>query len=77
MGNIIKWIMASNRWLHLLGGFAVGLLSNTFYCSVLAGVGVAGALEFKDYQWGGRPDVIDFLITIVGVAMGFALRAVV
>lgn len=71
MAKIIEWFKDSNRWKHLLGGFIIGLLCNGWYCAALCGTGVAGALEFKDWQWGGKPDIIDFLLTVGGVAMGY------
>lgn len=41
---------------------------------LLLGVGVAGSLEFKDYQLGGKPDWIDFTLTFVGVNIGYTIR---
>ena len=75
MKNIINWFKQSNRWKHFVGGFGIGVLSNTLYCAGLAGLGVASALEFKDTQWGGKWDWIDWGITVAGVAVGFGLRA--
>lgn len=75
--SIIDWFKQSNRWKHLLGGVVVGALADDWYCATLAGVGVAGAMEFKDYQWGGKPDWVDFALTIAGVAAGFGLRTLI
>lgn len=75
--NIIQWILESNRWKHLTGGILVGAGADDIYCAAYAGIGVAGALELKDYQWGGKPDWIDFTLTIVGVAIGYASRVFV
>jgi len=72
--NIINWFKESNRWKHLVGGVAVGLFANDAYCAAYAGVGVAGAMEFKDWQWGGKPDIIDFGLTVAGVAIGYGIR---
>jgi len=66
--------MASNRFKHLGLGAVYGLAADDWYCAVYGGAGVAGALEFKDYQWGGKPDVIDFALTFVGVMAGFGIR---
>ena len=75
--NIIQWILESNRWKHLTGGILVGAGADDIYCAAYAGIGVAGALELKDYQWGGKPDWVDFTLTIVGVAIGYASRVFV
>lgn len=74
MKKIIDWFKESNRWKHLLGGFIIGLLCNSWYCAGLTGTGVAGALEFKDWQWGGKPDIIDFLLTLGGTMLGYSTR---
>lgn len=74
MKNVIEWIKQSNRWKHLLGGVLVGLGSNDLYCAAYSGVGVASALELKDKLWGSTIDLVDWSITLVGVAIGFGLH---
>lgn len=74
MNKFLKFLTTSNRHKHLLGGVVIGMLANTPYCAVYAGVGVASALELKDKLWGGKPDVVDWTMTIVGVALGYGLR---
>jgi hypothetical protein len=70
MRKIIDWIKDSNRWKHFVGGFIIGVFADSWYCALYAGSGVAGALELKDYLWGGKPDVIDFILTVAGAALG-------
>lgn len=72
--KIIDWFKQSNRWKHFVGGVAIGAGADDVYCAAYAGVGVAGALEFKDWQWGGKPDWIDFTLTVSGVAVGYTAR---
>lgn len=72
-----KWMNESNRWKHLAGGLIIGAGANDLYCAAYVGIGVAGAMEFKDHQWGGKPDWIDFSLTVIGVAMGYGLRVCV
>ena len=72
--RFLNFLTTSNRHKHLLGGVVIGALANTPYCAAYAGVGVASALELKDKLWGGKPDVVDWAITIVGVALGYGLR---
>lgn len=64
-----QWLSQSHRLHHLVGGFAVG-----FLCGIVAAVSVAAALEFKDKQWGGKPDWIDFVLTVLGGLVGGMLR---
>ena len=77
MKRIIEWILASNRLNHLSGGYVVGLGADDWYCAEYVGFGVAGALEFKDYQWGGKPDWIDFVLTVAGVNLGYLTRTLI
>ena len=74
MKRIWQWLKESNRIKHLVGGVAVGLGANDWYCAEYVGIGVAGSLEFKDYQWGGKPDWVDFTLTFVGVNIGYTIR---
>ena len=74
MKRIWQWLKDSNRLKHLLLGVGVGLGANDWYCTEYVGVGVAGSLEFKDYQLGGKPDWIDFTLTFVGVNIGYTIR---
>ena len=74
MKKVFHFLTTSNRHKHLLGGVVIGVLANTPYCAGYAGVGVASALELKDKLWGGKPDVVDWVVTIVGVALGYGLR---
>ena len=67
--NLWQWFRTSHRIHHLAGGFAVG-----FACGIDAAVAVAAALEFKDRQWGGKPEWIDFALTVAGGALGAFLR---
>ena len=74
MNKIFKWMGDSNRWKHLVGGILIGMGSNSLYCAAYAGIGVASALELKDKLWGGKIDVIDWAMTVIGVALGYTSR---
>ena len=78
MNNIIKaiinWIKASNRYAHLGLGIICGLFANDWYCLEYCAIGVSGALEFKDWQWGGKPDIVDFILTVAGFNIGYLIR---
>lgn len=73
----LNWLSQSNRYKHLLGGFVLGSLCSSPYCALLCGFSVAGALEFKDIQWGGKWDWIDWLLTIGGVSIGYTIKALI
>lgn len=77
MKKIWNWLKESNRLKHFIGGVFTGIGANSLYCAAYAGVGVAAALELKDYQWGGKPDWIDFSLTVLGVAIGYCIRVLI
>ena len=54
----------------------IGLFANSVYCAAYAGIGIASALELKDKLWGGKPDIVDWSLTVAGVAIGYGLRVV-
>ena len=72
--KIWEWLNDSNRLKHLGLGFVYGLGANGWYCAAYGGLGVSLALEFKDGQWGGKPDLVDAALTFVGVMAGDASR---
>ena len=74
MKKVITWLKESNRYKHLIGGMAIGLLSDDWYCATLVGCGVAFSLEYKDKAHGGIWDWIDLGLTMVGVIVGYGLR---
>ena len=74
MNKLVKWLRESNRWKHIVGGVAIGAFANSAYCAAYAGIGVASALELKDKLWGGKPDLIEFALTIQDVTIGYAIR---
>jgi hypothetical protein len=77
MKKIINWLFASNRLKHIGYGVLIGFGADDWYCAEYTGIGVAGALELKDYLWGGKPDWIDFTLTVVGVNIGYGIRTLV
>ena len=74
MENIISWLKESHRLQHVVGGLAIGLLSDSNYCATLSGLGVASSLELKDKLWGGKWDWVDWALTIGGVIVGRLIR---
>ena len=74
MKEILNWLKKSNRWKHLLGGIAIGFGSDNWYCTEYTGILVAGSLELKDKLWGGKIDIIDFILTVIGANIGYLLK---
>lgn len=77
MKKIIIWLKESHRWLHIVGGLAIGLFSDSNYCAALSGLGVASSLELKDKLWGGKWDWIDWALTMDGVIVGRLIRVLI
>ena len=65
--NIINigWIKKSNRLKHLLYAIPIGIIF-----TILCVLGVASGMEFKDKQWGGSWDWLDWIATIMGGVVG-------
>ena len=74
MNKVSKWLLSSNRYKHVVGGNIIGFLADSDYCAALCGIGVAGALEYKDKAHGGKWDWIDFALTCAGVIVGRLIR---
>lgn len=66
------WLTESNRLKHLLYGIPTG-----FVFTILCVLGVASGMEFKDRQWGGEWDWLDWLATMLGGMVGQAIQAAV
>lgn len=63
------WLLKSNRQKHFLYAIPIG-----FILTILCVIGIASGLEFKDTQYGGKWDWLDWLATILGGAVGQALQ---
>jgi len=48
-----------------------------FVFTILAVLGCATGMEFKDRQWGGKWDWLDWLATMLGGLIGQVLQALV
>ena len=66
------WLMKSNRHKHLLYAIPCALL-----LSILFVVGLAAGMEFKDKQWGGSWDWLDFIATLMGGVVGQSIQLLV
>lgn len=67
-----NWITESNRWKHFLYAIPLALV-----LTVLAAIGCAGGMEFKDLQYGNRWDWLDFLATVLGGIVGQAMQVLI
>lgn len=65
----MTWLKESNRNKHLLYAIPIGLV-----LTILAVIGCAFGMEFKDKQWGGKFDWLDLAATLIGGAIGQALQ---
>lgn len=67
-----NWIHESNRMKHFVYAVPIG-----FFLTILAVLGCAFGMEFKDKQWGGKFDWLDIAATMLGGLVGQALQAAV
>lgn len=67
----MKWLKESNRIKHLLYAIPIG-----FICTILAVLGCAFGMEFKDKQYGGKFDWLDIAATMIGGAIGQVLQII-
>lgn len=63
------WLRESNRDKHLLYAIPIG-----FTLTILAVIGCAFGMEFKDKQQGGKFDWLDLAATMIGGAIGQILQ---
>ena len=61
----MKWLKESNRMKHLLYAIPIGLVF-----TILAVLGCAFGMEFKDKQHGGQWDWLDWVATMIGGIIG-------
>ena len=67
----MKWLKESNRQKHLLYAIPIG-----FLCTILAVLGCAFGMEFKDKQYVGEFDWLDIAATMIGGAIGQILQVI-
>ena len=66
------WLRESNRDKHLLYAIPIG-----FTLTILAVIGCAFGMEFKDKQYGGKFDWLDIAATLIGGIIGQILQVIV
>ncbi len=66
------WLTESNRTKHLLYAIPIGMT-----LTILAVLGCAFGMEFKDRQHGGRFDWLDIAATMTGGAVGQAIQIII
>lgn len=63
------WLKESNRQKHLLYAIPIGLVF-----TILAVLGCAFGMEFKDKEYGDKFDWLDIAATMIGGAIGQLLQ---
>ena len=77
MKKLIDWLSDSHRCVHIVIGLVLGVLADGWYCAGLCGGSVGGAMEGKDWQWGGKPDWVDFLLTFGSCIVSYYIKTLV
>lgn len=67
----MSWIKESNRPKHFLYAIPIGLVF-----TILAVLGCAFGMEFKDKQYGGKFDWLDIAATMIGGVIGQLIQIV-
>lgn len=67
----MNWLKESNRIKHLLYAIPIGLVF-----TILAVLGCAFGMEFKDRQYGNSFDWLDIAATMIGGAVGQILQII-
>lgn len=68
----MSWIRESNRPKHLLYAIPIGLVF-----TILAVLGCAFGMEFKDKQYGNKFDWLDIAATMIGGLIGQILQVLI
>ena len=68
----MSWIRESNRPKHLLYAIPIGLIF-----TILAVLGCAFGMEFKDKEYGNKFDWLDIAATMIGGAIGQLLQIII
>ena len=66
------WLKESNRQKHLLYAIPIGLIF-----TILAVLGCAFGMEFKDKEYGDKFDWLDIAATMIGGAIGQLLQIII
>lgn len=67
----MNWLKESNRIKHLIYAIPIGLIF-----TILAVLGCAFGMEFKDQQYKGKFDWLDIAATMIGGAIGQILQII-
>ncbi len=68
----MSWITESNRQKHFLYAIPIGLVF-----TILAVIGCAFGMEFKDKQYGNKFDWLDIAATLLGGVIGQLLQLLI
>ena len=66
------WLKESNRQKHLLYAIPIGLVF-----TILAVLGCAFGMQFKDKEYGDKFDWLDVAATMIGGAIGQLLQIII
>lgn len=68
----MSWLTESNRQKHFWYAVPIGLV-----LTILAVIGCAFGMEFKDQQYGGKFDFLDIAATVLGGLVGQLIQAII
>ena len=68
----MSWLTESNRQKHFWYAVPIGLV-----LTILAVIGCAFGMEFKDHQYGGKFDWLDISATLLGGLIGQVAQIII
>ena len=68
----MSWLTESNRQKHFWYAVPIGLVF-----TILAVIGCAFGMEFKDQQYGGKFDFLDIAATVLGGLVGQLIQTII
>lgn len=77
MNRLWAWLRISNRWKHLLGGFAVGAAGAGAWAALVVSIVAASCLEYKDRAHGCVWDWVDWSLTVAGGVVAAAIYLII
>ena len=72
MANVVRWLLVSNRYKHLLYSLLISIVFTFLFTE-----GLNIGMEFKDKQYGNKFDWLDVLAGTIGGIIGQSIQILI